>query len=127
VGASALAPVVGISAARPAIGASGKAAELALRAATGGVPQFFRTAGVGACGRFVDAFVNGAAHEAKAGLTSLTQFVQTQIAKDAYLLANGRVSSVTWHFYTSSVTGVGGWTQPLYNALTNAGIQVVRH
>ena len=121
VGASRLAPSVSQWV---GIGATGKFGEGLLKTLTGGIPQTFRTS-LGL--RFVDAFMGGAAHEAKTGLTSLTRFVQRQIAKDAELLATQAVQAVTWYFYTSPVTGLGGWSQALHTALVNAGITVVRH
>jgi hypothetical protein len=76
--------------------------------------------------RFVDRFAGGVANESKVGYTSLTQFVQTQIKKDVWLLKNDdRVESVAWHFFESPVTGRVGPSGPLREALTVAGIKIV--
>lgn len=68
-----------------------------------------------------------AAHESKVGRTSLTPFVRSQIQKDSELLNNKVFHGVTWHFYTSPVTGVGGPTGPLRDELNRAGFEIVIH
>ena len=65
--------------------------------------------------------------EAKYGEVALTQFIQQQIAKDVWLLQQGIVSSIEWHFYVSQATGLGGPSGPLLQALLDAGIKVVFH
>ena len=49
-----------------------------------------------------------------------------QIQKDVELMNDplSGVSSTTWEFGTSPVTGLGGPTGPLSEALTNAGIGI---
>jgi hypothetical protein len=66
----------------------------------------------------------GDAIEVKVGYTSLTQSVQTQIAKDEWLVANkpDEVTSVQWVFEPSAVTGQVGPSGPLTTALGKAGI-----
>lgn len=109
-------------AARSAIGATGKIGEKALKRLGGKSQKFFETSR-GA--RFVDQFVNGIAHESKVGYTSLTKGIRRQIAKDVELMAKGDVNGVTWHFFKSPVTGKGGPSGPLRDALEKAGIKVI--
>ncbi|MBR7895834.1 hypothetical protein [Burkholderia multivorans] len=60
----------------------------------------------------MDLLINGVANESMVGYTSFTSSVQTQIAKDAELMNSGVVNGVSWHFFTSPVTGLGGPSQP---------------
>jgi hypothetical protein len=64
----------------------------------------------------------GEAIESKVGYTSLSQSVQTQIAKDQLLMQSGDVSGVRWVFGPSGVTGQVGPSGPLAAALEKAGI-----
>ena len=107
-----------------AIGSTGVVGESALQQ-LGGTSQYYFSTSLG--GRYVDQLVDDVANESKVGYTSLTQSVQTQIAKDTELLQTGSVQGVTWNFFTSPVTGRGGPSGPLYNALQNAGFGVVIH
>lgn len=50
-----------------------------------------------------------------------------QISKDAELLNAGKVDAVNWHFFQSPVTGLGGPSQPLLNALQKNGINAIIH
>jgi filamentous hemagglutinin len=77
--------------------------------------------------RYVDQLVRGVAHESKVGYTTLTQDIQQQIAKDVELMATREVKQVVWHFFTSPVTGQGGPSGPLEQALIDAGIQIITH
>ncbi len=107
-----------------AIGSTGQIGEQALKE-LGGQPQvFFRTT-LGA--RFIDQLVNGAAHEAKVGYTSLTPRIALQVAKDGELVRTVQVSDYTWHFFLSPVTGKGGPSEPLLNQLEQAGINIKFH
>jgi RHS repeat-associated protein len=109
---------------RSAIGATGKVGADALKALVGGETNRYFATSLGK--RFVDQFAEGIAHEAKTGYTSLTAFTQSQISKDAWLVANNpRVESAVWHFYESPVTGLVGPSGPLRQALQNAGIKIV--
>jgi hypothetical protein len=104
--------------------ASWQSSEAALNALTGGAKATLNTPyGI----RFVDSLSNGVAHKAKTGFTSLTKFVERQIAKDAALVSNRDITSASWHFYKSAITGQGGYTRELYDAQYNAGIEVVTH
>jgi filamentous hemagglutinin len=67
------------------------------------------------------------ANESKVGYTVLDADTLLQVSKDTELLNSGVVNGVTWHFFTSPVTGLGGPSPTLYNALTNAGIKMVIH
>ena len=78
-------------------------------------------------GRYVDQYVGNIANESKVGYQSLTPGIQLQIAKDAELVQTRKVDGATWHFFTSPVTELGGPSQPLLNALQQAGIKVVIH
>jgi RHS repeat-associated protein len=111
-------------AARGAIGATGRVGEQALKALGGESQVFFRTS---QGRRFVDQLVGRVAHESKVGYTALTRDVATQIAKDAELIGAGRIEGATWHFFQSPVTGVGGPSGPLRQALEQAGIGIVIH
>jgi hypothetical protein len=66
---------------------------------------------------------NGEAIEVKVGSTSLTTSVQSQIAKDQWLVANSPVvAGVQWVFEPSAITGQVGPSGPLAAALEKAGI-----
>lgn len=88
-----------------------------------GGKRFFNTT---AGRRFVDYFVDTAAHEAKTGHKTLTKFIRQQILKDKALLSASEkeVTEVTWHFIRSPVTGMIGPNAPLRKALTDAGIKI---
>ena len=77
--------------------------------------------------RYFDRLVDDAIHESKVGYTPLTDSIRQQVFKDAYLLNSGEVSSVTWHFYQSPVTGLGGPSQPLQGLLEFHGFTVTLH
>lgn len=78
--------------------------------------------------RFVDRLTPGnIANEAKVGYTSLDSFTKTQVVKDIELMKTGVVNGVTWHFYTSPVTGMGGPSPGLLKMLNDADIKVVIH
>jgi RHS repeat-associated protein len=106
------------------IGSTGKVGENYLKGLGGDSQKYFATkAGKG--GRYVDQFVDGVAHEAKTGYTTLTKEIQQQIAKDAELLANPNsgVKKVVWNFFESPTTGKAGASKPLLEALQKAGIE----
>jgi RHS repeat-associated protein len=108
-----------------AIGSTGKVGEQWLAENVGGQQNaFFRTS-QGA--RFVDNFANGIANESKVGYTSLTSDVQLQITKDVELIQTEQIQGATWHFFQSPVTGLGGPSQPLLNALQQNRINVIIH
>ena len=65
--------------------------------------------------------------EAKYGYQALSSFIQTEIARDAWLLQNGLVNEVQWHFYFSQSSQTIGGSNPLIQALLQAGIQVFYH
>jgi len=78
--------------------------------------------------RFVDQLtLDNVANESKVGYTSLDADTALQVSKDTELLNTNVVNGVTWHFFTSPVTGLNGPSPGLYNALTNAGINIVIH
>ncbi|WP_419762447.1 DUF637 domain-containing protein [Burkholderia contaminans] len=107
------------------IGATGQIGESAL-AALGGQRNvsFPTTEGM----RFVDRLTPGnIANEAKVGYTSLDSFTKTQVVKDIELMKTGVVNGVTWNFYTSPVTGMGGPSPGLLKMLNDADIKVVIH
>ncbi|MBC7251338.1 MAG: hypothetical protein H5T62_13755 [Anaerolineae bacterium] len=106
------------------IGWAGKVGEDALKKLGGESQVYFRTS---QGGRYVDQLVAGVAHESKVGYTTLTQSVQRQIAKDVELMAAREIKGSVWHFFTSPVTGRGGPSAPLIQALEEAGIQIVIH
>jgi filamentous hemagglutinin len=57
----------------------------------------------------------------------LTKDIALQISKDAELVGSGQIRGATWHFFQSPVTGLGGPSGPLLQALEEAGIGVVIH
>ena len=69
--------------------------------------------------------VGDVAHESKVGYTYLTDSNRAQIAKDVELMVTNQVSSVTWHFFTSPLTGLRGASGPLMEELTGNGTNVV--
>ena len=92
----------------------GSAREVSLQAASGR--------------RVVDVLTDtGLAIESKVGRTSLTTATRRQIGRDVELMTDlsSPVSSVRWEFFTSPVTGRGGPTGPLAQALNDAGIPFV--
>lgn len=99
-------------------------AEQALRYAFSGVSKVFNTP-FGQ--RIVDCFSKNVAREAKYGYQGLSQFIQQEINKDAWLLNNGYIKSVEWHFYVSRVTGKGGPSGPLLKELLAKGFKVIYH
>lgn len=60
----------------------------------------------------------------KYGYQSLSAHIKTQIAKDLYLLKNGFVNEVIWHFYRSGESNTGGGSGPLIEALKEAGFKI---
>ena len=79
--------------------------------------------------RIVDAYNStiGKIAEAKYGYVTATEFIRKQVAKDAFLLREGIVDVVEWHFYISQQTGLGGASQTLLKMLFDAGIKVIFH
>jgi len=108
-----------------AIGSTGSLGEQWLAENLGGESQVYFGTTQG--GRYVDQLAAGVANESKVGYQSLTPSIQRQISKDAELLNGGSVQSVNWHFFQSPVTGLGGPSQPLRNALQQNGITVIIH
>jgi hypothetical protein len=109
-----------------------RSAESSLQSLTGGVKKGFSPipAQRGTAGfRYVDSYnaATGVAAEAKTGFARLTPFVQRQIDKDVTLLAQGRVTTLEWHFYPSSASGTVGPSQGLLDELRAKGIDYVIH
>ena len=79
--------------------------------------------------RVVDAYnkTTNVIAEAKYGYACLTDFIQSQIDKDAYLLNSGIVDAVEWHFFVSQTTGIGGPSAPLLEELIKQGFIVIFH
>lgn len=106
------------------IGATGKIGERLLKLLGGESQAGIRTSdGM----RFIDQLVGRATHESKVGYISLIKSVSRQIAKDAELIAKGRIDSSTWHFFRSPITGRVGARKPLLQALKDAGIKYTIH
>jgi RHS repeat-associated protein len=104
------------------IGSTGDIGEQLLLQAGGKSQQYFPTT-LGK--RFIDQVVNGMAYESKVGYVSLTEKISIQVSKDAELLMNGNVKSVTWVFFKSPITGLGGPSGPLYQLLEQNYIKVL--
>ena len=77
--------------------------------------------------RRIDVLSDGIAHESKVGYTRLTETVEKQIAKDAWLIENGDIQGSTWHFFRSAVTGKIGAAADVIEALQSNGIKYVIH
>ena len=107
-----------------AIGSTGKIGENYLQTLGGESQAYFNTS-QGA--RYVDQLVGDIANESKVGYQSLTPSISLQISKDAELLNARTFQGVNWHFFQSPVTGLGGPSQPLLNALQQNGINVIIH
>ena len=75
----------------------------------------------------LDCFSNKTAREVKYGYQGLSQFIQQEINKDYYLLRNGFVNKVEWHFFRSQITSKGGPSAPLLNELLKKGFKVIYH
>jgi len=71
--------------------------------------------------------VGRVAHESKVGYAALTSEIQRQIAKDVELISTRRIDGAVWHFFESPLTGAGGPSGPLRQALESAGIGIVIH
>jgi len=112
------------AAGKGAIGATGKIGKDALKALGGESQVYFRTSLVG---RYIDQLVGRIANESKVGYTTLTKDIALQIVKDQELVQAGRIDASVWHFFTSPVTGAGGPSAPLLQALQNAGFGIVIH
>jgi RHS repeat-associated protein len=108
-----------------AVGSTGKLGEIALKRLVGGISQRSFPTSLGR--RVIDQLSRGIAHESKVGYTTLTRQVQQQIAKDAELIASGRIKGATWHFFRSPQTGRIGLSDPLRRALREAGIKIKEH
>lgn len=76
--------------------------------------------------RYIDQFVGGTAHEMKTGRVYASKEIKTQVDKDIWLLKNGKVSKVEWHFGKSMQSGRSGYSQGFENyvreAVENAGL-----
>ena len=99
-------------------------AEQALRTAYNGISKTYTTP-YGK--RIIDSYSKNIAREAKYGYQGLSQFIQDEINKDAWLLKTGRVKAVEWHFYLSQVTSKGGPSAPLLKELLEKGFKVIYH
>jgi RHS repeat-associated protein len=108
---------------------SWQGAEAYIREAYHAVKHTFESMASGMSNRVVDGYNagKGIIYEVKYGYASFSQFVQTEVQRDAYLLQTGQVSSVEWHFFVSQITGKGGASGPLIEALKEAGIKIVYH
>jgi len=100
----------------------GLKADWAFRAAEGGTRGFHYIEGLGK--RFIDCVKDGYGTEFKTGRVSWSA-VKNQIAKDAVLLAEGRLKGVTWIFEKNMVSGLHSISPRVLAALKDAGITVV--
>ena len=110
----------------PALYQNWQQAEQGLRDAYNGIKQVFSTP---YGNRVVDCYrpETNVIMEAKYGFQGLSQFIKQEIAKDAWLLQNGIVNRVEWHFYYSQISETGGLTSPLLDELINNGIHIIFH
>jgi len=77
--------------------------------------------------RILDCYSNGIAMESKYGYQGLTQQIIKEIEKDLWLLTNGVVDSVEWHFFWSAGSNTGGGSKALIEALVEAGFEIIYH
>ena len=107
----------------------GQAAEKAIRAITGGTAKRFSlgTAAIPSF-RILDDFVDSGrakvANEVKTGDGRLTSFVKRQIAKDKWLVDNGRVTDYTRNFFPSARSNLVGPDPALLAELKENGMMV---
>ncbi len=98
-----------------------------LNAKYGGEPQVRFDTSLGP--RTIDNFTDeGILQEAKSGYTDLTESIERQIDKEIELVntpGNG-VNSAEWHFFESSVSGIGP-SPSLINALQEGVIKIFVH
>ena len=109
---------------------SWQSAENSLRETIGSVlPKVERTFSTPFNDRIVDAFnnVSKTIAEAKYGYQGLSAFIATEVQRDAWLLQNRVVNRVEWHFYFSQISNSIGPSNPLHNALEDAGIIIIFH
>lgn len=68
-------------------------------------------------------------YETKIGRTSNSEYVKNQLKKDLEILslADKPLETITWRFGLSSVTGLGGPTKPLLDALKAAASKGIRY
>jgi hypothetical protein len=78
--------------------------------------------------RIADFVVKKSIHESKGGLVEyLGKGIKSQIKKDAELLREKEIRSVTYHFFISSETNKGGAASTVFDALKAAGIKAKVH
>ncbi len=75
--------------------------------------------------RFVDYFQNGTSFEIKTGYQSLSSKITAEIAKDQAMLASGQAKEAVWVFYQSPISQTIGASQPLLDALAQAGFTII--
>lgn len=74
----------------------------------------------------MDCLVGSHAYEIKTGAVEMTASIESQIAKDATLLASKRVEKITWVFRKNLVSGYRSVSPEVLTALQKAGINVIR-
>ncbi len=74
-------------------------------------------------GRFMDVVKGRLGFESKVGYKILDGEIKGQIAKDKFLLQSKGLDQITWIFYESPQTGVGGAAKNLIKELKKAGIK----
>ncbi len=72
--------------------------------------------------RVLDAWDGSVAHQLFFGTKYATKEVVDQLIKDKYLIENGKVRHVIWHFFVNPRTGTGGPSRALRIQLRRAGI-----
>ena len=105
--------------------ARGALAEATVRQATGW--EKFSVTTLSGRLRMIDGFdpVSGRLNEIKVGRVGTDGRIMQEASKDAELVRQG--FKVTWHFFDSSLTGLGGPTEGLRAYLSGAGIQIEQH
>lgn len=77
--------------------------------------------------RRFDVFVDNVAYESKVGRVYLSPSIERQIRSDAFLIKTGQIEGARWDFFTSSVSGTIGPSQPVVDLLNELQIPYSIH
>ena len=121
--------VIGLDVAGTTLLSSWKEAEQFVRDTYNGIAQCFNTA---YGNRFVDSYYitdtgMRIIQEVKYGYQGLSSRIIAEIEKDYWLLSNGYVDSVEWHFFLSGISDSIGPSHSLYDALEELGFKIIFH
>ena len=77
--------------------------------------------------RIFDVFVDGVAHESKAGHVSWSEYTRNQIREDAWLVKSGDIDGAHWHFFASSRSNTIGADERVFGLLDELEILYTIH